>query len=453
MTKAAQNWLDAKYPDKTIGGKIELYDKNVEGVEELTGNLLIENYVNVEEIDLEHRDKRKGFSLSDRLKGKIGKITVKNCPKVKELNLNNNEIKEIIFEGDFLDLDRLDAADNELTKIDISKVLNLTWLNITRNPLLTEVRGLEYSTKLKHVNLYDTLGFNGQDYRKWKDAIKGILNIPPTDPLTNTWENDLKTKLDGLEERPTQEQLDEAVKNKGKEFENHIDPDDKAKLEKTAKDKLGMVSKTDHETLKNQLDARPNITKKEWDDYSQRPKQTELDRVQAESDKNKIDLGQANQKVQDYENGLKNKLGLDDSALPNWKGEIDKLKNRPTSDNSEQIKNILGLKPNETLPSDWNTKLISKTKFDGVEDELKKWSKLGNTPEEAEQKLKNPVGTGTGAALTPQQKEKLDKYDKLRKWADEQEKVIDWAKDILGDAGAMNEELQTYILDVSKLKV
>ncbi|KLL03874.1 MAG: hypothetical protein MRERV_32c051, partial [Mycoplasmataceae bacterium RV_VA103A] len=81
----------------------------MEGVEELTGELLIENYANVEEIKFEHWDKRK---RGGKLKGRMTKITVSNCPKVKELNLNNNEISEIILEGDFLNLERLDLVDN-----------------------------------------------------------------------------------------------------------------------------------------------------------------------------------------------------------------------------------------------------------------------------------------------------------------------------------------------------
>ena len=122
MTKIAQNWLDTKYPDKKVSGKIELYDKNAEVVEELTGELLIEGYDNVEEINLENWDKVK----DDELKGKITKVNINNCPKVKKFKLNNNEISEIIFKGNFPDLVRLDATDNKLTEIDISKIPNLT---------------------------------------------------------------------------------------------------------------------------------------------------------------------------------------------------------------------------------------------------------------------------------------------------------------------------------------
>jgi hypothetical protein len=213
MTKTAQNWLDTKYSNKTVGGKIELHDKNVGEVEELAGELLIENYINVEDIQLERWGKSK---LGDKLKGKITRITIKNCPKVKELNLSNNEISEIIFEGNFPDLVRLDAADNKLVEIDISKFPNLTLLSIPRNPI-TKIKGLEYSTKLEFINLVDTPGLNGREYGEWKDSIKNMLNIPLTDPLPN----DLKTKLDELANRPTQKKLDEALENERKKVQSY----------------------------------------------------------------------------------------------------------------------------------------------------------------------------------------------------------------------------------------
>nr|CAG8570129.1 2919_t:CDS:2 [Entrophospora candida] len=83
--------------------KIELYDRNTGNSEELTGELTIEDYA-----------------------------------KVEEINLKENKIKEI----------------------DISLVPNLRKLHLARNPNLVEINGLENSTKLEVVNLLETPGLN-----------------------------------------------------------------------------------------------------------------------------------------------------------------------------------------------------------------------------------------------------------------------------------------------------
>ncbi|CAG8465009.1 10477_t:CDS:2 [Gigaspora margarita] len=159
----AQNWLDTKYPDKTIGGKIEVYD-NMGVIEELIdGELLIDGYVNIEVINLERWDKIK----DDELKGEITKVTIKNCPKLKKLKLNNNEISEIIFEGNFPDLVRLDATDNKLTEIDIKYSTKLTTINLDEAPGLDD--------KLDELKNRPTTDNS--------DQIKNLLGINPADDL------------------------------------------------------------------------------------------------------------------------------------------------------------------------------------------------------------------------------------------------------------------------------
>ncbi|CAJ0844982.1 9105_t:CDS:10 [Entrophospora sp. SA101] len=329
MTKTAQSWLEAKYSNKTVGGKIELYDKNIEGVEELTGELLIENYVNVEEIKLERRDERKHVSFRDRLKGQITKITIKNCPKVKELNLNNNKISEIIFEGEFPDLVRLDLIDNKLSEIDISKIPKLIWLAITRNPI-AKIKGLENSTQLR--------------------------------------------SLDELENRPTQVQLEEAVEAEAKKYEKHIAPD---KLEEEAKNK-GMVSKQEYD-------------------------KAELDKIQAELDK------------------IKNLLGSLD--------EIDRLKKRPTSDNSDQIKDVLGLNPTDDLPTDWQAQLVKK-----------------NADLEAAQKIEKEINDlKSKAADTTPNTEQQQKIDNLIKSIEKQNQAITNLGEMIEGMGEAN--INKYLSD------
>lgn len=312
----AQKWLNNKYSDKNVS-EIRLFDKNIEGVEELTGELLIEDYVSAEIINLERWDIRKGGS--GRFKGKITKVTIRNCPKLNEFKLKNNEIKEIIFESDFPNLDTLEAADNNLTEIDISKLPNLTWLNITRNPHFTKIKGLEYSTKFRNVNLLETPGFNGREYGEWKDSIKGILNISLADPLPNTWKTDLETKLN---------ELKEAVK-----------------------------------------------------------------------------------KVQDYENGLKNALGLNpaDNLPTDWQTQLAKKNDDLTAAQK-------GLK-------EWTDKFGGKTPVeveqenkqavDNLQKELDEWKKLGKTPEQVENEIKELKSNPTGPTPTADQQQKIDDLIKI----------------------------------------
>ncbi|MCE8163692.1 MAG: hypothetical protein I3273_03750 [Candidatus Moeniiplasma glomeromycotorum] len=157
--------------------------------------------------------------------------------------------------------------------------------------------------------------------------------------LPEDWKEQL-ARIPDLEQRPTQESYDKIV---------------------AERDQRPNISQKDYDKVVAERDNRPNIKKEDWEnDYSKRPLQTDLD--------------QATKKTQDYENGLKIGLGLDNNTLPNWKDEIDKLKNRPTSDNSAPIKGILGLNPTDNLPNDWPTKLVKKDDLATAQDNLNRWT-------------------------------------------------------------------------------
>jgi len=412
--ETVQNWLNTTYQDKNVS-KIELWNKERGEPGKLTGELKIEGYIKAEEINFERWDKEK-------FKDEITKVTINNCPQVKKIKFNNNKITEIAFQGTFLNLYWLDLPDNKLAKVNVSKFPNLNRLSVARNPNLTEIEGWENLTKVEFVNLFDTPGLNNQKFNKWKEGINSALGLTPKDsPLPNDWEN----KLNDLKNRPTQDDLNKAVKdavsNKEKEYKDYINPNDKDKLGKAAKE-AGFIDPKDKNAL--EVAARKNGM----------VSQTDLDN--------------SNNKVKDYENGLKGKLGLNDSSLSTWKDEIDKLKKRPTSDNSDQIKNILGLKPNDPLPSDWQNKLVPKTDLDKTKNELDSWkNKFPNeTPDTVNKKVgdasqdkanlnewrtkfpnqnpsqvkkeiddlkSRPSGSGTG--LSAEQQQKLNGYDKLEK--------------------------------------
>ena len=313
MSNTAQNWLDTKYPDKNLSGKIELYNRNTGDSEELTGELVIEGYVSIVEIS---------FTRWGR-KGKITKVTIANCPQVKKIKFDNNEITEIVFKDKMSNLEWLDLPDNKLKEIDISRVPNLERLFLIRNPDLTKIKGLENATRLEEINLIDTPGLNGQEIKEWKEAINSALGSAPKDgPLPETWKTDLATKLNDLEKRPTQDQLNQAVANKANEFKDYINPNDKAKLEEAAKNQ-GMKTKEEY-------DARPDTTLTDYQklkDNQEKHKPEDLEHHKSE------DL-----KPADYDN-IKNELGETKNKLGEWEKTFGKDKS-PT-----EIKKELESKP------------------------------------------------------------------------------------------------------------
>jgi len=63
---------------------------------------------------------------------------------------------------------------------------------------------------------------------------------------------------------------------------------------------------------------------------------------------------------------LKGGLGTDKDDVDTTK--LNGYKNRPASDdNSDKIKAVLGLKPTDNLPPDWDQKIVSKDKYDKIE--------------------------------------------------------------------------------------
>jgi len=64
--------------------------------EELTGEIIIKEYVNTEAINFE-RIKKAGGNAD----GGITKVTIINCPKLKTIDLDQNKITDIVLEGNF----------------------------------------------------------------------------------------------------------------------------------------------------------------------------------------------------------------------------------------------------------------------------------------------------------------------------------------------------------------
>ncbi|CAG8461045.1 12246_t:CDS:2 [Ambispora leptoticha] len=194
---------------------------------ELSGEIIIEDYTNTKEIILVRLENR---SLT---KGKISKVTINNCQALERVVLGKNEITEIIFQGNFPNLTHLEVQDNQLRKIDLSKIPNLENLNIARNPINSQEleKAVEGLTKLKFVNLLDTTGLNlknlvDEAVKTEADKYKGYIN--PNNPTD-------KGKLEN------------AAKNAG-----FIDPKDGNALEKAANDQGKSPS-----DVKKVVDSKP----------------------------------------------------------------------------------------------------------------------------------------------------------------------------------------------------
>ncbi|CAI2174713.1 1727_t:CDS:2 [Funneliformis geosporum] len=79
------------------------------------------------------------------------------------------------------------------------------------------------------------------------EKIKNVLGVSPNNPLPNDWEN----KLDDLKNRPTRDDLNNAVKNAEEKYKDYINPNspgDKNKLEQAAKD-AGFINPADSSAL------------------------------------------------------------------------------------------------------------------------------------------------------------------------------------------------------------
>lgn len=210
----------------------------------------------------------------------------------------------------------------------------------------------------------------------------------------------MEKKLDDLKKRPTQEDLTSAVKNAKDEFKDYINPknpDDKNKLEQAAKDagfispndleskakEKGMVSKAEYDKVVGERNARPNIPLNDWNnDYSKRPKQGDLDRIQNE-------LNNTNNK----------------------------------------IKTLLGIPLTSPLSSNWIDQVAKKADLDAARNDLKAWTDKfpGKRPDQVDKDIKDlqsrPTtgGSGTGATLTPLQQKKIEYFGVMASYLNREE--------------------------------
>ncbi|WNE40895.1 MAG: hypothetical protein mread185_000352 [Mycoplasmataceae bacterium] len=145
----AQEWLGNNNQVKKINSENK----------KLEGELLIDNFPNLTEVNVRDAER-------------ITKLTIIDCPKVKEILAYNNQITEIEGIDKLSELRKLDFAKNKVEKMDVSQNAKLVYLVCHNNPNLKEITGVE--------NLSQLTFFNG----KWNSSeenkgtvLRSVLNI------------------------------------------------------------------------------------------------------------------------------------------------------------------------------------------------------------------------------------------------------------------------------------
>src|SRR5581483_627695 len=88
---------------------------------------------------------------------KISKISIENCPNIKVIIVNDNQITEIKGLNSLKNLQKLNFGDNKVEKIDISKNGQLGSLIFYGNPAnLKFIDGIKSLVKLFSLNSTDT---------------------------------------------------------------------------------------------------------------------------------------------------------------------------------------------------------------------------------------------------------------------------------------------------------
>lgn len=112
----SQEWLEKKFNDKSVK---EISSKK----EELTGEIKIEGYSELEQINL-YKSKE------------ITKVTISGCPKVKYIDVSSNKIAELVGIEKLKDLERLNIGQNEIKGLNLLQNKKLKVVICYNNPLL-----------------------------------------------------------------------------------------------------------------------------------------------------------------------------------------------------------------------------------------------------------------------------------------------------------------------------
>lgn len=164
---STQALLDQKYFDKENTTEIFLgYNEN----EELTGELVIKDFPNLEEVNIEN-------SFTNYFNNKrIKKLKIINCPKLKKLNCRFHELTELDT-SELPNLTHLDCQVNKIKKLDLSKNIqlcrlvcannHLTELDLSKNAYLNEL--------FCYKNQLTNLDVSGNENLTWLECFLNSL--------------------------------------------------------------------------------------------------------------------------------------------------------------------------------------------------------------------------------------------------------------------------------------
>jgi len=120
--KNPQEWLDKNYPNKNQAKTIDLYNLDFEH----SGELIIDNYPNLEEID--------GSNIFG-----ITKLSISNCSRLERVSIYNFKNNQELILYNLPNLRVFDCRYNQLTSLDLSKFPNLQRIYCSNN-LLTQTK-------------------------------------------------------------------------------------------------------------------------------------------------------------------------------------------------------------------------------------------------------------------------------------------------------------------------
>jgi hypothetical protein len=190
-TFPAQDWVNANIKDKSLE-KLLLntaeqsnvwWNKEVIGIGgQLTGDLTLENYPNLKEIEIESHQ--------------LTSLTLINCPKLESLKVRDNGLTKLELSkvnGDKQNnLKEIIASDNNLTSLDLTNCQQVKELLISDNPNLRELKNWNHKVidNFNKVNTQVDLSSEEKQLIAKNDAlfniIKGVNQMGQTHELVLT---------------------------------------------------------------------------------------------------------------------------------------------------------------------------------------------------------------------------------------------------------------------------
>jgi DNA repair exonuclease SbcCD ATPase subunit len=224
----AQEWINDNHSNKNEVKRIKL-DVLLDEIEDIDGgSLIIEDYPNLEELVID----------GSWLKSSLDKLTIKNCPKLKDINCFGNESTDIDFSCP--NLIKLGLHDFNFTNIDLSHFPQLTYFWLSRSKLTS----IDFLTTLpQHDKLKELKLSNNQIQSTNLDFLRPFINLVLLDISGNKL-----TNIDFLNQLSNPEKLEElCISN------NLIEP-------------------TTLEFLRPFINLKTSLLGTDWRDYEERKK-------------------------------------------------------------------------------------------------------------------------------------------------------------------------------------